>query len=600
MPVREDLVRRGRDWAVTNLVDFSKGVDYRTNPTQLDEGVCSEIVNMYLSPKGLVTDTGEAKIGATVRGASRGAFEHETVIGVRTLILVTDDTVYQWMTAPEAWHYVSDGVDTTLTADANPTDTVLTVAAIAGFSDGDYIGITLDSGGEHQTTINGVPAGNSITITDAMPSIASSGKIVVKAKDLSGTSSYAVVFAAVPWEEWTILTNGVDPPQRYDGDTVEDIPNLPSGGNTVCRTLDVFKSHIFLGNMTEGGTRLPYNVRWSDTRDGTNWSTGNASYNALTDTRDPVVAFKKLSNYFIIYHSKSITRVSYLGALNEMFLWQAVNFGQSIKFEGVGAGSPNSVYATEDEHVVLNSKGIYIYGGGGSIEPVSGPLEPKVFGAQGWFDTTKESTAFVTEFERRRWLLFFIPTSLSTYPDRAVVYDISHKVWVGLRAFSFEATFSAPRIGGSAVRYVDLVGTMAQQTWSASSALTTGRTLSSILGSDLGNVYEYDYLQTTHGKSGANVTGAIETKLFTGMDRPFRVKWVEVEYSGQVYVLIGSDDVGWTLLGLLPAVGASLTRKRVTVDATLGEMQVRCLTLGTGNIIRSIAAKTREAARWSI
>jgi hypothetical protein len=588
-------------------MDFAAGVDYRTNPTQLQEGVLTGLDNMYISPNGLTVDTGEGALGGQVRGSARGAFEHETVAGVRTLILVTDDTVYSWVVAPAEWQYISDGTETTLTADANATDTSITVASISGFSDGDYIGITMDDGTQHQTTINGAPAGSTINLDDAIPDLgitpeATSGNSVVKAKDLNGGSTKAVVFAGVPWEEWSIFTNGVDPPQRYDGSTVEDIPNLPSAGNTVCRTLDVFKSHIMLGGMIEGGTNYPYNVRWSDTGDGTNWSTGNANWKALVDTRDPVVAFKKLGDYLMIYHTKSVTRTSFLGALNEMFHFRAVNFGQSIKFEGAGVGSPNAVYATADEHVILNSKGVYIYRGGSAIEKVSDPLEPEVFGARGWFDTTKENAAFITEFERRQWLLFFVPTALVTYPNKAIVYDMTYRVWLGTRTFNIQCAAAAPRVGGSAIRYIDLVGTMAQQTWSAVSGILTGQSLSTVLcggGGANGNVYEYDYARTAHA-NGSNISGELYTKLFTGMDRPFRVQWVEVEHRGQVYLYLGSDDHGWISKGPFPATGAPLQRTRVNVDRTFDEMQIRGIVIKSGSAIRSIAVKSREAARWNI
>jgi hypothetical protein len=582
---------------------MSAGVDYSANPTQLDEGALTELINMYMGPRGFVADSGLAQLGGTTRGIPRGAFEHETVAGVRTLILVTNDTVYEWVVAVEEWQYISDGVDTTLTADANNPDTSLTVASIAGFSDGDYIGVALNNGSEHQTTINGAPAGSTIVITDPIPDTgevtdASSGNAVVKAKDLAGINGKPVVFTGVPWEEWSIFTNGVDPPQRYDGSTVEDIPNLPSGGSIVCKTLDVYKTFIILGGMIEGGTNLPYNERWSASGDGTSWPAAN--YNALVDSRDPIVAMKKLGDYHMIYHTKSVTRMSFIGALNKPFRWQTVNFGQSIKFEGVGAASPNSVYATEDEHVILNSKGVYIYSGGTSIERVSNKLEPEVFGARGWFDITKETVAFIAEFERRSWLLFFIPSTLGDFPLQAIVYDTNYRVWVGKRRFNRQITFSAPRIGGSALRYVDLVGTMAQQTWSAASAAVTGLALSSIVGQATPTgVYEYDYLQVTE-MSGDPVIGELITKTFTGMDRPFRVQWIEVEHNFLTYILIGYDDAGWRLIGLLPSAGASLVRSRITIDNTYREIKIRCITGGVGATIRSIAVKSREAARWSI
>ncbi len=66
----------------------------------------------------------------------------------------------------------------TLTAASPISDTTLTVSAITNASSGDYIGIVLDDGSIHWTTINGAPAGSTITITTGLPSAAASGNYV--------------------------------------------------------------------------------------------------------------------------------------------------------------------------------------------------------------------------------------------------------------------------------------------------------------------------------------------------------------------------------------------------------------------------------------
>lgn len=50
------------------------------------------------------------------------------------------------------------------------TDLTIDVDSITGMASADYIGIQLDSGAMHWTTINGAPAGDTVTITDALPS----------------------------------------------------------------------------------------------------------------------------------------------------------------------------------------------------------------------------------------------------------------------------------------------------------------------------------------------------------------------------------------------------------------------------------------------
>ena len=169
---------------------------------------------------------------------------------------------------------------------------------------------------------------------------------------------------------------------------------------------------------------------------------------------------------------------------------------------------------------------------------------------------------------------------------------------MGSKLFGYQTTFCSPKIGGSAIRYVDLVGTMSQQMWSGSSAAITEETLSNLIGST-SVVYEYDYVQTTTGL-GKSISGGLKTKLFTGADRNFRVQWVEVEHNGRIGVRIGSDDVGWTGVYIVPSSGAALKRSRVVVNKTFREIHVECLTWDTGSKVRSVAVKTREASGWNI
>lgn len=50
------------------------------------------------------------------------------------------------------------------------TDLTIDVDAITDMASADFIGIQLDAGTMHWTTINGAPAGDTVTITDALPS----------------------------------------------------------------------------------------------------------------------------------------------------------------------------------------------------------------------------------------------------------------------------------------------------------------------------------------------------------------------------------------------------------------------------------------------
>lgn len=72
---------------------------------------------------------------------------------------------------------------TTTTANAAAATTI-TLSSVTGFSSGKQIGIILDSGSVHWTTINGAPSGLVVTLTAALPSDATSGATVYAYSEL--------------------------------------------------------------------------------------------------------------------------------------------------------------------------------------------------------------------------------------------------------------------------------------------------------------------------------------------------------------------------------------------------------------------------------
>ena len=67
---------------------------------------------------------------------------------------------------------------TTTTAAAAAADTTIEVTSITGMAASDYIGIKLDDGTMQWTTINGAPAGTTVTLTNALTDTVNSGVTV--------------------------------------------------------------------------------------------------------------------------------------------------------------------------------------------------------------------------------------------------------------------------------------------------------------------------------------------------------------------------------------------------------------------------------------
>lgn len=79
---------------------------------------------------------------------------------------------------PTGDHCSASMVNTALSADADSGDGTITVDSASGISDGDYIGIQLDDGTMQWTTVNGAPAGTTITLTTALTDDAAEDNVV--------------------------------------------------------------------------------------------------------------------------------------------------------------------------------------------------------------------------------------------------------------------------------------------------------------------------------------------------------------------------------------------------------------------------------------
>jgi hypothetical protein len=95
-----------------------------------------------------------------------------------TLFPALNQKTFQLGSASGNDRAVSTYFKTTLTVAAVATDLTITVSSATNISNGDAIGIILDTGDIHWTSVNGAPVGSVVTITDAMPSGAATSNIV--------------------------------------------------------------------------------------------------------------------------------------------------------------------------------------------------------------------------------------------------------------------------------------------------------------------------------------------------------------------------------------------------------------------------------------
>lgn len=515
-------------WEYQHVPKMTLGLNLSVRPEDIDPGEMLRADNVRFEKNQVLVDTGYKKFGQVLRGNVRFTFQFFLKDGSEFLLAITNNTVYRWDGSAAQWKYISNGTSTTLSAPEASGQTVLSVTSETGFAAGEHVGIILDDGTEHQTTVASTAAGT-ITVDDALPSAAASGNAVTEAVLLAGVDGTPVAVDVMVSQNWLVFTNDVDIPKRFDGLTCEDVPNLP-GTNFKAGAVVVFRDHLLFINTEESGTAHPQRVRWSDTGDPTNWSTGNASFNDLVEGEDFAIAGFKLGPYLIIYKERSIVRVEWVGLANELF-----NFTSVITGEGIA--SVDSVVDLGDEHIFFGKANIYSFKGGFNIDPLGEKVFYRVFGSKGALNPSASSRIQGVYIEELDEIWFFYPAQSDTFPKNILRYLVNEESWAE-RFFPTGLTGYGFYLLTDSVDWAGLVGDWSAQNfeWGSKTTLANTPTTQLCLGTQ---VMEYDYLQTTD--DGVAIAYLLETGDFYLPQYSIKLDYVEMSVKGSPEILYSVD-----------------------------------------------------------
>lgn len=516
------------------------GEDISVRSELIKENGVIDAENLFFLKGRIVKDTGYVSFGAVVRGTPRFAYQFFLTDGSSALTLLTNTTFYKWNASTLEWQYVSGGNATTLSVAASATDTSITVVDASGFADGDYIGILLDDGTEDKTTVNGAPAGNVITLTDAITGAAAISNAVVEPLLLSGDND--VPTSVVTWaaKDRMYFTNGVDTPQYYDGTECQDIPSLP-GSTFTCRLISIFNDFIQLLFTTEDGTAHPQRIRWSNAGFDDQWN-ALVNFNDFHQTEDWITAVEPIGPYNIIYRERGIIRQSFLGEADKTW-----DFIPTIS--GEGAVSADAVVSLGDSHIVFGNSNIYEYFGEFDLTPIGDEIYDRVFGINGDLNPAAIGNVFSVYVEELDEVWMFYPQNADTAPKIALRYKVSTKAWshrtwpVSVVGFGFYQT-------PAALTWENAQGTWADQTsaWVTKVFLDASPT-TLLCDADSVRVNEYDYVQTQD--NGSDISYVLETKDYYHPVRDLRFDRFDFMILGSNVLIEYSNDKGvtWTTLG---------------------------------------------------
>lgn len=531
-------------WETTSAERVDGGINTIDRPDRMQLSEFLRCLNVTLKKQRAYRDTGYSPFSTVVNGIPQATYQFFKKSGASELMLVTTTSVYRYNATEDQWQYVKGTASTTLTADEVAGQTDISVASIVGFSNGDKVGIILDDGTQHQTTINGVPAAGIIPILAAIPvgRTALNGATLVRAVALTGTLDNAVIVDTIASHDWFVFTNNTNPPMRYDGTDCVVIPNLPSAGNTICRSLAVYNNALFLFNTIEGGTAHPQRVRRSDSTDPTNWTTGLAGFDDLFDNSDFIMTGAVLGPYLVVYRERSIYRGEFIGQ-------GGLNYKFEATIQGEGITSSAGVIDMGDYHIFIGNVNIYEYRAGYEFEPIGDKVYYELFGSEANVNPSMRHREFGFYVEELNEVWMFFPSIGSNFCDRLMRYNLSDESYVERRFAHKFCGFGFFQRQDS-FTWNDLVGAWSVQTWQWNSrAIQANSPTTHLCHAEAGQVYEYDYLAADD--SGTAISFQMETRDFVIPSGEIRLDSISGFLRGTGVLIEYSTDEGitWNSLG---------------------------------------------------
>lgn len=515
------------------------GLDLSEDVEDIDDSRASDLKNIKFRRGALQSETGYKKFLGPVVGTPRRPYKFVRTDQTIDYVLVTNTTFYRRQS--NEWQYVSNGTSTTTDAVALAGATVISVVSVAGFAAPDRIGIILDNGSQHKTTIASINApANDITINDAIPvgRQVDNGAVVVKAATFAGTDNDQISIVTDTANDRVIFTNGTDAIQKFTpsgGGTVTALGGLAAINVNTCKTLEIFNNTLFLGFTRESGANKPYRVRNSDIGAFEIWNAGAAGFQDFFDVDEDIKRLIKLGPFLLAYRAGSIRRGEWTGIATNLVDWNTMVSDRGIT-------SHDSVINIEGVHFCIDETGIYEYDAGFTTRSVVENAFNLLFGVDSQISKPSLLRIFAFYVKGLRELFFLWPVGNDNYPTRIARLKLPKRSWT-VREFTrevsgwgiFEATASKSWSG--------LTGTWAEQDfiWSSRVIQSTAPSILLCGAVDL-QVYEYDFFNTTD--DGTTISWSWTSKNFFSSEIEIRVDSISFSARGSLVTIEYSTDRG--------------------------------------------------------
>jgi len=481
------------------------GLNYTLPSDLISELEMSGGKNVYFEDGLIKTKNGYSKMGDTslpLSGAVMNIALYKSFAGTEWLFAMTTDLFYYWNASTQEWVEIERD-----TSDSTAFGYGLFGANLFG-------GRGLDSFGYGKFGDGFFGRANTFLGTD------------------SNQFSYDQIRPLTETDPWWVLVNGVDSPFVFKGGTtLEELGGSPPKARIVIE----FKNHLFLMDTTEGSNRYPQRVRWSDTADPEEWSTGNASYQDLSGTDWIKGAVKFKADHLVIGKEQSIwvgvpTGDSYIFC-----------FYQQVSDKDKGCVAGRTMKALGDDVLYLGRNDVYAFNGISS-DSIGDKIHRQLISTLNPAELNR-AFAVVVEEQKEYWL--FVTTGSNTYPDHAWIYHYDLKTWSRSTYNDFILCY------GTYTLQTSTTYNAATGTYNAATRKYNDRTLLAaapvtVFGDSDGYVYKYD--RSLNNEDGAAIDSYFDTKdfNFTKLRSQQRIGRMDISWIGSGMDIYYSTDKGVT------------------------------------------------------
>jgi hypothetical protein len=264
-----------------------------------------------------------------------------------------------------------------------------------------------------------------------------------------------------------IGSNGVDPIKRYDGTSVQNLANAPSGGNFIT----TYQNRLWcaVGNELRASS-LDMADEW------TNYATPSSGENG---SFGKVIESPNGETINGLFGELAKLTVSFPNSIKKLLGGVPSDFNDQSVSQTIGIVNSKCAVTLDGMMAFFNSRGFYQYGGG--VAPAKDFSEVVQYYADTCKAAARGLSAVGTDGEK---LYFSIPLDGGSTPDTILVYDPkfqSWNVWKGISALHFAQMGNDLYIGDASGRVLKLGGTSDNGTpieWYGVSKPFTARSMS--------------------------------------------------------------------------------------------------------------------------